>query len=175
MESLNDVVSVYVDGGVVIKNPSKIGGTFAWRLVNSNNQVVREGSGAILAEETGLDSVTNNLTEFLALTVGLEQLPEGWSGMVYSDSQITLGRFFEGWAMHGIPLWLVRRGSAALRRLDIPRIKWTLLGGHPTRADLLAGKRARDGKPVSEHNVFCDKACGLEAKKVLELTGVPSF
>ena len=54
----------------------------------------------------------------------------------------------------------------------LPLIHWDaisclLLDGHPTRSQLEAGKGKRGG-PVSEHNVWCDKACGYAAVGFIE-------
>ena len=155
------VTALYADGGVIRINPSPIGGTWAWCHVNATNQRIHTASGVVIPRRS-CPMITNNLTEMIALVKGLEALPEGWAGVVYSDSQITLGRLFEGWKMSGIPPVLIRQGQAAMARLDWANCTYVLLDGHPTKAQLLAG-RGKRGAPVSEHNVFCDKACGLEA------------
>lgn len=155
------VTAIYADGGVIQINPSPIGGTWAFCHVNAANQRIRTASGVVLPRSS-CPLITNNLTEMIALVKGLEALPDGWAGVVYSDSQITLGRLFEGWKMSGIPPVLIRQGTAAMARLDWANCNYVLLDGHPTKAQLLAG-RGKRGAPVSEHNVFCDKACQKEA------------
>lgn len=153
------IIACYADGGVIGRNPSPVGGTFAWCHVDMDNIQVASYSGVITPVEAGLPAITNNLTEMLALVAGLEALPAGWAGTIYSDSQVTLGRMFEGWKMNNIPAWLVRRGSAALQHINRPRCSCVLLDGHPTQVQLAAG-RGKRGAPVSEWNVWCDKACG---------------
>jgi ribonuclease HI len=150
--------ALYVDGGVIGKNPSEIGGTWAARLV-VDGQVTRESSGVITPTEAELLAITNNLTEMLALVEGLEMLPFGWQGTIYSDSMVTLGRAFLGWKWHNVPLWLQREYWQARERLmHWDELTFVLLDGHPTKAQLAAGVGKR-GHPVSEHNVWCDHAC----------------
>lgn len=147
---------LYVDGGVIGKNPSSIGGTWAARLV-MNGTVIREASGVITPAEAGLPAITNNLTEMLALVSGLEMIPNTtWT--IYSDSQVTLGRAFDGWKWSNIPPWLHERYRVQRTALDWSKLSYVLLAGHPIQAQLAAGV-GRHGLPVSIHNVWCDKAC----------------
>lgn len=167
---------VYADGGVARVNPSPFGGMWAWCHVrypatpggtpSPVSEVVRSASGVVRAGELMPGPVSNNLTEFLALLLGLEALPDGWSGLVCSDSGVTLGRFerHHTAGMKGIPPALVGRLTAVRARLG--GLTFRLLGGHPTRADLDRGRR-KDGKPVSPHNVWCDRACGERAAELV--------
>lgn len=171
--------ALFADGGVIGANPSGIGGTWAWRwvresLVVCDGLLVTQDSGVITPRQADLPSITNNLTEMLALVRGLQALSISWTGTVYSDSQITLGRVFQGWKWKNIPLWLHHEYQQARARLvSWEKIKWVLLQGHPTRAELAAGVGSR-GYPVSEHNVWCDKACGESAAEFLrEMEPVP--
>lgn len=159
-------VALYADGGVIGSNPSKLGGTWAWCWVSASGERIRTASGKVLPR-TFLPLITNNVTEYVALVKGLESLPEGWSGAVYSDSKITLGRLFAQWRCNGLPLVLVRQGAAAVARLDWANINPILLDGHPAKAQLLAG-RGKRGNPVSIHNVWCDAVCAEEARKYRE-------
>lgn len=156
------ITSVYADGGVIGVNPSPIGGTWAYCHVDENNIRVAISSGVVLPRQS-CPLITNNLTELIALVKCLEALPDDWSGHVYSDSKITLGRMFEGWAVNGIPPILLKQMHAVKLRLRLDRSEYTLLDGHPTKAQLLAG-RGKRGNLVSEHNVWCDKRCGEEAR-----------
>jgi ribonuclease HI len=161
---MTEVVAVFADGGVVRQNPSPIGGTWACCHVDRDEQRIWCASGFILPSEVGGWPVTNNQTEFYALLAGLEALPDGWHGDACSDSQVTLIRFFQRGALRGIPdAWRQRMGYT-LRRLD-PLIRPVLLDGHPTRAQLAEGVGKR-GHRVSEHNVWCDAACGEEGRKL---------
>jgi ribonuclease HI len=155
---------LFADGGVISVNPSTIGGTWAYRLVK-NGIVVCEKSGIIRPAEAGLPAITNNLTEMLALVKGLLELPADWIGIVYSDSQITLGRVFGSYKWAGIPLWLHRMYQRARGHLiHWDQIHYIQLDGHPTRAQLAAGIGKR-GHQVSIHNVACDQLCQLAAQK----------
>ncbi len=154
-----DVVAVYADGGVIARNPSSIGATWAFCWVNSAGERVLERSGYIWPHPDY--QCSNNVSEMTALMRALENLPRGWSGIVASDSQVSLGRIFHGWKLKNIPdaLWervvdyRDRLGAVTPLRLD----------GHPTRAQLEAGVGKRGG-PVSEHQVWADKECSRLAK-----------
>jgi hypothetical protein len=177
------VRAVYADGGVLGRNPSKLGGTWAWCWSLTEKLVVpdvtpwvfREGAGLCLygatEKECGLTGfrvvegrapeITNNVTEFLALARCLAPLPAGWEGPVYSDSQITLGRFFRGWETKGLPPdWVARVHEVILPRLG--KLTPVLLDGHPTRSQLQAGVGKR-GNLVSSFNKLCDHQCNLVA------------
>lgn len=154
---------LFVDGGVIGHNPSEIGGTMAWRRVEYGS-VLKQGSAIITPSGARLPVITNNLTEMLALIMGFEELPESWIGTVCSDSMVTLGRVFMGWKWKNIPTWIHRRYQYERRRLKyFEQFNYVLLDGHPTKAQLELGFGKR-GHPVSEHNVWCDEACGLKAQ-----------
>lgn len=167
------IIAVYADGGVVSKNPSSIGGTWAWCHVDERGQRVNEDSGYISAADNG-QPVSNNVTELLALLNGIDALPAGWIGTVYSDSLISLGRVFQSWKLHNCPAWLLQRMGEVLRRHDVARMTYVLLDGHLTKEQLATGKGKR-GNPVSEHNVWCDEACGAIARKILEADRRPEI
>lgn len=156
---MSKIVALYCDGGVINRNPSMIGGTWAWCGVDEEgNRVMREGG---VVEPVDARPVTNNWTEQIAITKALEAMPDGWSGTVYSDSQIALGRVFLRWRTKNLPDNIKQRGIDALKRLG--RVTHCLLQGHPTKADLVRGVGAKRGFPVSVHNVWCDEECGRQA------------
>ena len=170
------VVAVFADGGVIHRNPSPYGGTIAYCHVDEHGKRV-ESLGALVLHNPGSRDylpgvpmiynsytplVTNNMTEMLALLACLQALPEGWSGPVHSDSQVTLGRLFWGWKLTGLPAQWIEWGSRCLKRLG--KLEPVLLQGHPTKADLARGVGAKRGYPVSKHNVWADKECGRVAK-----------
>ena len=157
---------LFVDGGVIKVNPSPFGGTFAIRLLEID-KVVKEHSGVITPKELEVKEVTNNHTEMLAFVIGLGFLPDEWSGMIYSDSQITLGRAFLGFKWNNIPGWLRHDYKTQRDRLiNWEKIMYTRLDGHPTKAHLEAGKGKRGG-PVSIHNVWCDEMCGKAGREFM--------
>ena len=165
--------ALYCDGGVIDRNPSPVGGTWAFCLVAEGLRV-SEGSGVITPLEAELPGITNNLTEMLAVVRGLQSLPFIWRGVVLSDSQITLGRVFMGWKWKNIPAWLHQEFQVERKRLvNWERIRYTLLQGHPTRAELGAGVGSR-GYPVSEFNVWCDHECGRQAEAYRQQVGLLS-
>lgn len=161
VEGLPVPVALYCDGGVIQKNPSTIGGTWAWCAVDaSGNRVFQRGG--VCPSPAGLP-ITNNHMEQIAITLALEAMPEGWSGTVYSDSMVALGRVFKGWRTKNLPANVSRRSAAAVARLG--KIETVLLQGHPTKADLACGIGAKRNLPVSIHNVWCDKECGRQASE----------
>lgn len=162
--------ALYCDGGVIGRNPSPQGGTWAFVWV-IDDLIIKSGYGVITPEQAGMETVSNNLTEMLALVRGLQCIPAIWSGTVLSDSQITLGRAFDNWKWKNIPPWLRAEFEAQRARLTRwPKIDHTLLQGHPTRAELAAGVGSR-GYPVSEWNVWCDRKCNEMAEKFLARGG----
>lgn len=172
--SMSDIISVYADGGVIGRNPSAIGGTYAWCHVSTDlrvvdidvgRHIVDYHSGVVTPERAKSERVTNNHTEYFALARCLCELPKGWSGQVYSDSQITLGRFFSGWKHENVPKFWERRMREIIAELG--NVTPILLDGHPTKAQLAAGIGKR-GNPCSSFNVWCDKACGEVAKRVMK-------
>lgn len=168
--TLGKPVTVYADGGVITDpvtkqfNPSPIGGTWAWCHVDESGQRINGASGFLsVAEAKVPKGVTNNLTEIYALLLCLEALPADWVGTVCSDSKVSLGRLFGSFSLNELPGWLIERIGQVLRNHRMDQIRYVLLDGHPTRAQLDAGVGKR-GHPVSEHNVWCDTACN-EAKE----------
>jgi ribonuclease HI len=152
------VVTLYADGGVVGKNPSDIGGTWAWCGVDAEGTRIVGRGGFVPACGR---PITNNHTEQIAITLALEAMPDGWSGTVCSDSMIALGRVFKGWREKNLPRNISARSASALARMG--RIETVQLQGHPTKADLAVGVGKKRGYPVSVHNVWCDKECGRQA------------
>jgi ribonuclease HI len=162
------IVSVYADGGVIGSNPSAIGGTYAYRLIEEDGEVGHyiDGAFVLTARENG-GTVTNNQTEMMGVLSALELVPDDFAGTVYSDSQVTLGRVFMGWKWANVPKFMHEKYQALRARLiNFNNIKYVLLDGHPTKAQLQAGKGKR-GQPVSEHNVWCDHACTEAGEKYL--------
>lgn len=153
------VIEVYADGGCINSNPSQIGGTWAWCMVGEDGYVVAYSSGVVRGY------ATNNQMEMVALCKALRYLPKGWSGLVCSDSEVTLGRLFRGHAMNNIPVEWIPRVREIVSNLGEVQIR--LLQGHPTKADLIAGIGKRKGLPVSKYNVYCDELCAKAGKEYL--------
>jgi hypothetical protein len=153
---LSNVKAVYTDGGLIKKNPSPIGGSWAWCAVDSEDRL----SGNIVASYGGgciKPGITNNTVEYIAAVLAFEALPEGWSGLWLPDSENAVTRLLYGGLCVGLPAKVKIRGDAAVKRLGA--IKVQMLGGHPTKKDLITGIRARDGKLVSKWNVWVDQEC----------------
>lgn len=152
---------LYADGGLVGTNPSKRGGTWAWYAVDGMDNRVESASGYVRPKDIGLPVVTNNVTELLAAVLGLESLPIGWNGTVYTDSIITFHRLRRSKKFVGVPEWLKER---TLKARGCRLFRVVLLAGHPSEKDLDAGHR-QDGTPVSRWNVCCDEACKIRSRE----------
>lgn len=176
MGTMNEIRALYTDGGLLSQNPSDVGGMWAWcgvdRIderplvkgmltggVNVDAELVTSDSGIVLATPSKL--VTNNIVEMIAVVKALEAVPPGWSGNLYSDSEVTLGRVLYGHALRGLPPNVVERFHKAIMRVG--PIKGVLLQGHPTKQDLLDGFGRKRGYPVSKWNVFVDNECNKRA------------
>lgn len=145
---------LFTDGGVIEKNPSPIGGTWAYRVVHDGTPI--GGCAGVIEPRGPYPTISNNMTELLAIFKGLESLPDGWSGQVCSDSKIALGWVFWGYRRNKAVPILCERVDAAVKRLG--ELTPILHDGHPTAAQIALGKGKR-GQPVSEHNVFVDRQC----------------
>jgi hypothetical protein len=172
----SEITHVYADGGLLGPNAKETGcvtgGVYAWRHVCQEHLVpdvvIAEGSGYLspsaffplgLAHCTVIPrpGISSNLAELVAILAGLEALPDGWSGTVASDSHFVLLYWLFGkgtWAT--VPREQAERTARQLERLG-PLIPLHL-SGHPTQYELTAGF-SKKGRPVSEHNVWCDDRC----------------
>lgn len=149
------IVAIYTDGGVIGKNPSKLGGTWAWCGIDEQDQHVWSDSG-VLKTQPNLKLVTNNHMEQIAIVKALEAMPDGWSGKLHSDSMIALRRVFRRARTRNLPPCIKRRAEEAVARLG--KIEAVLLNGHPTKAQLACGI-GHGGLPVSKWNCWCDAEC----------------
>ena len=152
--------NLFVDGGVIGKNPSKQGGTWAWCLVE-NEGIVRQGSGILVPDDFEGKPVTNNQTELYAAYRGLLGAGKGWDGTIHTDSRVTMLRLTSSTKFDGIPTWFSTR-ILEMRRNRKWKVK--LVKGHPSMDDLASGKD-NQGRPVSKWNQWCDKECNRLAKK----------
>lgn len=149
------VDSIYTDGGIIGRNPSPDGGTWAVVFVK-DGAMVAERSGVILPTDIGMETVENNIAETIAIMLGLEALPPGWSGQVFGDNLNSIRRAREPNKIKAIVPKFIKDRIVAARSELAPAFE--LLGGHPTKAEVEAGRRA-DGKLVSKWNVLADKLC----------------
>lgn len=159
------MINLYCDGGVINRNPSDIGGTWAYCFTDGCDGLLQHASGLLTVEENGMP-VTNNVTELYALVRGLERAPMGWRGTVYSDSRVSLLRVFSAGALNNVPVWLVERLQAIQKSGKLRHVKYVLLDGHPTKTQLAAGIGKR-GNRVSRWNVWCDDACTKAGRRYL--------
>lgn len=164
-------MEVFADGGLIGRNPSSIGGTWAWVQVDQYGEKMACASGIVLAEPGG--TITNNFTELLAAVEAMEALEPHWhdfsarGGRFYTDSYVTLCRITNGNKFLNIPPGLedrCRRGRSLLALGKRDRV--VLLGGHPTKDELQRGVR-KDGLPCSKWNVLCDAMCKKESERHL--------
>lgn len=175
-----DIVALFPDGGVMPApkpfpaSRSPYGGVWAFCGVDMAGRHIVEASGYVPAAGTGgaLETVTNNMTEFIAAAAALEAVPVGWTGYILPDSHVTIGRLFDGNKTKGLPAAWVNKALARLSALEY--VKPVLLQGHPTRIELAQGFGEKHGMklPVSIHNVWADDTCGLVKKKVCQRLGI---
>jgi ribonuclease HI len=157
-------LKLYTDGGVISKNPSPYGGTWAWVLVK-DDQVLAHASGLLtpsMIEE--YSTVTNNQSELYAILMGLKHLNYWDVVEVCSDSNVSLGRVFRWSSLSNIPKWMVTMLLDQKGRFSKwKQFSYTLMDGHPTKAHLASGIGKR-GHPVSRWNKLCDDLCRAEAE-----------
>ncbi len=155
-------MKLFTDGGVAGKNPSPVGGSWAWCLV-ADNTIVRWACGFVQPVDIGREKITNNDTEGLAALLALEAMEEKWNGILHTDSLVTLYRLKrrQPWQL---PAFMRERIMLLRQR---KRIKVELVKGHPTAKDLANGVHA-NGSPVSEWNVFCDDRCNEVIQEFLQ-------
>lgn len=157
---------LYTDGGVVLKNPSTIGGTWAWCLVE-DDKVILHDSGHITPKQMKSVTVTNNQTELLAVIAGLSGVRDDEIVEVRSDSEITLGRVFKGYAFNNIPTWILTALKNEKARLtNFKKFTYELMDGHPTQEQVERGI-GKKGHVTSKWNVWCDEECKRQARKLL--------
>ncbi len=155
-------IEIYCDGGIIGRNPSDIGGTWCFCWVDNKGVRYHEGFGSVHPGQSELipDCITNNFTEMYAAYQSLQGVGSDWEGTLYTDSIVTLYRLTKGKAFKGIPEWLAKW---AIQFRKNRKYKVVLVGGHPNKNELALGMR-KDGKPVSLHNVWCDKTCTFIGK-----------
>ncbi len=157
-------IDLYCDGGLLTTNPSDVGGMWAWcqieRGLGSDEHIVESNSGILLCGQVQPGQVTNNITELLAAVEGLESMPDGWVGTIYTDSQTTYLRVRKSGKkqskLNGVGQSLRARLMEQKRRLG--NYHAMMVGGHPTLGDLNVGYNER-GVTVSRHNCWCDAEC----------------
>lgn len=168
--------ALYFDGGYSFGSGL---GAWAFRHVSPDGEVVAELGGLLvppiyprrrgLALEPwdGLGPVTSDHAETIALIRGLEALPEGWSGVVYGDSESTLSRLQSRKVNGKAPAEWSARFAAARSRVSVIG---SPVEGHPTVAQVKA-------RPALVHQVWCDAECNrliARALKRLRLrAGIP--
>jgi ribonuclease HI len=76
------VTEIYVDGGCAPVNP---GGTAVYAYIIEGN--IQKSDSGVVGSGPGM---SNNVAEFQALIKALEQLPEGTTATVYSDSMLLI-------------------------------------------------------------------------------------
>ncbi len=157
------MTELYTDGGVIQKNPSPYGGTWAWCLVEDNS-IVHQDSGIIQPIDLGLEKISNNVSELYAAMRGLSFLPTEWNGTIHIDSEVTLWRITTSNSFNNVPIF-IRDKVLELRAGKFWKV--ILLGGHPTKAELKQGYRKRNNLPVSKWNQWCDQECTRLAEQFL--------
>lgn len=142
------ITCAFVDGGVIKKNPSTIGGTYAFCFVDAPDNRIFEKSGVVPCPAGR--SITNNVMELVAICLALEHLPVDWEGAIWSDSEVALNRVFPrpskaAW----MPQNLYDRLVAARARLG------SVFGKHLPGIKV---KKQLDAGIGSYHQYWCDRA-----------------
>lgn len=159
------MTNLYTDGGLVLRNPSTIGGAWAYVITDQNDEEMLRASGAIKPMDIGMEAVTNQYVELLAVYIGMQQLPDGFAGKILLDSDVTryrLDRAKRG-RFRGIPAEFEAKILAQMARMG--DYKLILLQSHPKLAELEAGI-STTGRPVSKHNKACDYLCRGTTKRL---------
>lgn len=143
--------------------------------VEASKGYVAWGCGYITCEDIQATSVTNNVTELVAILIGAAFAPEGRNIMLYSDSKISLGTVFCDFKLEGLPDCVLEQ-LAEFKRETHFRFNnhgYTqagpigLLDGHPNDTDL-AMKKGHRGLPTSVHNRWCDYMCNIRKPDLAE-------
>ena len=105
-------MKLYTDGGVIVRNPSSFGGTYAFIIVDGGKEVFSK-AGVYTPADMRTPDVTNNQMELLAVLLGMEYAHAKGIKIreIVSDSQVTLGRLYQGWKLKNIPDWMVTKMS----------------------------------------------------------------
>lgn len=155
---------LYTDGGVWRKNPSLVGGGWAWTGVdpNTDEQIVCR-SGVLTVGMRGLEEgVSNNHTELFAACKALHAMPDGWDGTLYTDSAVTQFRLHAARSRdhHKTRKGIPQHWWDAIRTMHerLGNFKIVLLKGHPSKKALRENHKI-NGLPISKYNVWCDHEC----------------
>jgi ribonuclease HI len=175
---------IYTDGGLLSVNPSDIGGTWAWVAVDAEDRKIGWKSGVVTTRsmlQHGLHRVSNIIMEHVALIKAMEAVPLNWSGTILSDCQPVLTRVISDYEISkgfkrmpaselNLPEYVSKRQKEAVKRLG--KVRFVLVQGHPTKADLACGIGKKRNLPVSKWNVLADDLCNQEKSKFREREGV---
>lgn len=163
---------LFTDGGVILKNPSPYGGSAAYIIVKNAEEVERKSWYLEPRAKSGV--LTNNDAELDAAIEGILRISEitKESFNLATDSIVTVTRLAkEGYGSGFIPESLDKKAKARFAEArQILRERYTsiyLVGGHPTRKELLLEEN-RKGFPVSKFNVECDSMCRKINEEVKE-------
>lgn len=165
--------AVFSDGGMVpdgrpIHSRSILGGTYAWVQVNmAQGLQIASAGGLILPSQYGLRDITNNLTEMVAALSAIDAWPDGYTGVLYLDSEVTMNRIWDNWKLEGLPSTLVGWLRRVKRGAKVEQLSPQLVAGHPTQRDLARGYDVKR-RPVSPWNVWVDLECQRFAQQYLE-------
>ena len=154
---------IFTDGGVMGRNPSPLGGMWAFCAVDARDVLIFGDGHVITPAEVELPYVENNVSELYAVIKALEWAPVGPRFELWTDSINTMRRLLDPIyaSMNGVCDTLHQRLIAAVQRhggtLPGQRLDVRLCAGHPTKAELEAGRKSKNNLPFSKWNVWCDK------------------
>ena len=155
---------VFADGSS-LTNPGGPGGT-GFIVFDQDNRGLRFGGRRY--QQDGAHPVTNNRMELRAVLEAFEQIPDGATVLVHSDSQYLincLSKWIHGWRKKG---WRTSTGTSVLNRDLIEQIdararglkvQYQWVRGHAGHAaneavDALARSAASGGKPLTTEQVL---------------------
>jgi hypothetical protein len=168
---------LYADGGVVLKSPSDIGGSIAYRHVRKSDgkpdEVVFEDSARFYNAHFSRETLEGNITEIYALIRGaayllaLPILSRPVEVIFVSDSRNALLWFNDGYKdSSNLPEIVKTELAEVATGLEENNIAFTVerVKGHPTPGGRRNGfmKTKKGIRPVSEHNHRCHILCEIQ-------------
>lgn len=165
--------SLWTDGGLLSRNPSKIGGTWAWVRVNEKLEIENQSSGILLPKHLNTEArvyteVTNSHSEITAIYRGLRELPDDWIGEIVTDSKLCISwltqkdRLGERLVWKNCPDWLQERVIQEQNRIygSGGHLKYRHVDGH------------QNDSIDHRFNILCDDMCRKEGEDYKERHGI---
>ena len=157
---LNPDYTIYTDGGCLV-NPGGQGG-YGVVMIDNRTGEVKELSGGYL-------STTNNRMELMAAIIAAEQMPEGTSALLHSDSQYLINCYSGFWSRNkNLDLFSRLDKATKGKQIDMVWVRGHSGDAFNERCDTLAST-AMFGADLLEDTGFQDKKrAGREFYKTVE-------